>query len=126
MEEELSIYKLLPEKEINKNNINIFNLNPVDEVDNNASKIDKNQYLYKVNLSGKINAVPLTNIIFYDNQNKTLPIGMDLSTQILVDVNKLKLAKKDSFDFNYITFENEQDDFSDIKINKVNVLEFDA
>ena len=126
MEEELSIYKLLPEKEINKNNINIFNLNPVDEVDNNASKIDKNQYLYKVNLSGKINAVPLTNIIFYDNQNKTLPIGMDLSTQLLVDVNKLKLAKKDSFDFNYITFENEQDDFSDIKINKVNVLEFDA
>lgn len=125
MEEELSIYKLLPEKEINKNNINIFNLNPVDEVDNNASKIDKNQYLYKVNLSGKINAVPLTNIIFYDNQNKTLPIGMDLSTQILVDVNKLKLAKKDSFDFNYITFENEQDDFSNIRINKVNVIEFE-
>lgn len=123
IEEDLSIYKFLPEKEINKNNINIFNLNPVDEI---TKKTGNDKYLYKVNLSGKINAVPFTNIIFYDNQNKTLPIGMDLSTQILVDANKLKLVKKDSFDFNYITFEDEKDDFSNIKINKVNVLEFDS
>ena len=133
-EEELPIYKLINEKEINKNNINLFNFNPVDEIEhadknNNSSnmEIGKNKaYLYKINLSQKINAVPLTNIFFYDNQNKTLPVGMDLSTQILVDVNKLYLSKKDNFDFNYITFENEADEFSNIKINKVNVIEFDA
>ena len=133
-EEELPIYKLINEKEINKNNINLFNLNPVEEIEqsgknnnSNNTETGKNKaYLYKINLKDKINAVPLTNIIFYDNQNKTLPVGMDLSTQILVDVNKLYLSKKDNFDFNYITFENEADEFSNIKINKVNVIEFDA
>lgn len=124
-DEELPIYKLIYEKEINKNNINLFNINPVQEVI--QSKTEKNKekaYLYKVNLSDKINAIPFTNIIFYDNQNKTLPIGMDLSTKILVDVNKLHLTKQNEFDFNYITFENEEDEFSGIQINKVNVLEF--
>ena len=121
----LTLEQILNKIKLNKNNINIFNLNPVDEVDNNASKIDKNQYLYKVNLSGKINAVPLTNIIFYDNQNKTLPIGMDLSTKMIIDISKLhfKLLKTQSF--NIANFENEEDDFSDLEIKKVNVYEYE-
>ena len=132
--EELPIYKLINEKDINKASINLFNINPVDEIqranqDNKSSSVEINKnkaYLYKINLKDKINAVPLTNIIFYDNQNKTLPVGMDLSTQILVDINKIELSQKENFDFNYITFENENDEFSNIIINKVNVLEFDV
>ena len=125
---------MINEKDINKASINLFNINPVDEIqranqDNKSSSVEINKnkaYLYKINLKDKINAVPLTNIIFYDNQNKTLPVGMDLSTQILVDINKIELSQKENFDFNYITFENESDEFSNIIINKVNVLEFDV
>ena len=62
---------------------------------------------------------------FYDNQNKTLPIGQDLSTKILVDTQKLELKLPLLTNFNIIKFENEKDDFSEIKIKKVKVLEYD-
>ena len=34
------------------------------------------------------NIIPLTNIIFYTNNNKTLPLGMNVSTQVLIDMKK--------------------------------------
>lgn len=124
IEEDLPVYKAITEEEINKNNINIFNINPVLEVDEMLNKNFQNINLYKINLSGKINCVPYTNIIFYDNQNKTLPVGMDLSTKILLDLNKLDLSDKNTFEFNVVNFENPNDEFSKININKVKVLEY--
>ena len=50
---------------------------------------------------------------------------MDLSTKILVDMNKLDLINEISFEFNVVNFENEEDDFSKISIDKINVLEYD-
>ena len=40
-----------------------------------------------------------TNTILYDNNNQTLPEGMDLSTQVLLDCSKFKfdLVKKTKF-----------------------------
>ena len=124
IEEDLPVYKAITEEEINKNNINIFNINPVLEVDEMLNKNFQNINLYKINLSGKINCVPYTNIIFYDNQNKTLPVGMDLSTKILLDLNKLDLSDKNTFEFNVVNFEDPSDEFSKININKVKVLEY--
>lgn len=124
IEEDLPVYKAIAEEEINKNNINVFNINPVLEINEMLSKNLQNINLYKINLSGKINCVPYTNIIFYDNQNKTLPLGMDLSTKILLDLNKLDLSDKNTFEFNVVNFENPNDEFSKIIIDKVKVLEY--
>ena len=124
IEEDLPVYKAIVEEEINKNNINVFNINPVLEINEMLSKNLQNINLYKINLSGKINCIPYTNIIFYDNQNKTLPLGMDLSTKILLDLNKLDLSDKNTFEFNVVNFENPNDEFSKIIINKVKVLEY--
>ena len=124
IEEDLPVYKAITEEEINKNNINIFNINPVLEVNEMLSKNLKSINLYKINLTGSINCVPYTNIIFYDNQNKTLPVGMDLSTKILLDLNKLDLSDKNTFEFNVVNFEDPSDEFSKININKVKVLEY--
>ena len=66
-----------------------------------------------------------TNIIFYDNQNKTLPIGQDLSTKILIDVSKLELELKEKSTFKMLKFENEKDDFSNINIKTINLFEYD-
>ena len=40
-----------------------------------------------------------SNIMFFDNMNQTLPIGMNLSDEVLVDLNKYKLVenKKEEF-----------------------------
>jgi hypothetical protein len=71
------------------------------------------------------NAVDYTNIIFYDNQNKTLPVGQDLSTKILVDTSKLKLKLKDKSTFRIIQFEEENNDFSKTVIKTIHVFEYD-
>ena len=44
-----------------------------------------------------------SNIIFYDNFNKTLPLGMNLSSDVLIDADKLnlKFSKEESFYINY-------------------------
>ena len=58
-------------------------------------KSNKIVELIKVNLSNKEHALYLTNIVFFDNQNKTLPMGMDLSSKVVI--NKINLnSKKDS------------------------------
>lgn len=124
IDDELPVYKAV-EEELNKNDINVFNINPEKEISEILSSKTNTLNLYKINLKGKTNCIPYTNIIFYDNQNKTLPLGMDLSTKILVDTNKINLVSKSKFDFNVINFENKEDEFTKVNINKVTVLEYD-
>ena len=45
-----------------------------------------------MNIPDGSNILPLTNIIFYTNNNKTLPEGMDVSTQVLIDMNKFNFV----------------------------------
>ena len=124
IDDELPVYMAV-EDELNNNNINVFNINPESEISELLNSKVSLLNLYKINLKGKTNCIPYTNIIFYDNQNKTLPLGMDLSTKILVDTNKMNLIAKSKFDFNVISFEDKNDEFSKMSINKVTVLEYD-
>ena len=64
--------------------------------------------------------------IFYDNQNKTLPIGQDLSTKILVDVSKLDMKLKGKSSFKMVDFEKDNEDFSTIKIKTITVFEYEG
>ena len=66
----------------------------------------------------------LFNIIFYDNQNKTLPLGQDLSTKILVDTSKLELKLKGKKEFHIVNFEEKDNDFSNINIKTIEVCEY--
>ncbi len=45
-------------------------------------------------MSENTKAIPLTNIIYYDNNNITLPLGMDVTDKVLVDMSKLKLEPR--------------------------------
>ncbi len=44
-----------------------------------------------------------SNIMFFDNFNKTLPVGMDLGTEVLANLNVIKLekVKEEEFHINY-------------------------
>lgn len=122
--EELPVYKAIPGEELNPSQINIFNINPEKEIKELLQTEENKINFYKINLKEGINAVGYTNIIFYDNQNKTLPIGQDLSTKILIDVSKLEIELKEKSAFKIVEFENEKDDFSEINIKTVNLFEY--
>lgn len=123
--EDLPIYKAMAEDKLDVKNINVFNINPLNEIQRAVSE-DKNKInFYKINLTRGQNAISYTNIIFYDNQNKTLPVGQDLSTRILVDVSKMNLDLKEKKVFKIAKMEDEKDDFSKVVIKTVTVFEYD-
>ena len=62
-------------------------LNPYNLVDDTS--IEK---VYKTNANEQTHLVYMSNIIFYDNINKTLPLGMDKSSKVIFKVGNLKKA----------------------------------
>lgn len=79
-------------KLLNTEGYGIFNINP-----KNALYKIKNEpivNLYAIHLKSSSSAIGLSNIIYYDNFNKTLPKGMDISDEVLLDVAKLDLELK--------------------------------
>lgn len=122
--ENLPVYKAINNRELDDKEINVFNINPEKEMQE-AIKSDGNDInLYKINLKEGTKGIGFTNIIFYDNQNKTLPVGMDLSTKMIVDTSKLHLNLLSKKLFKVIDFENTDDDFSEFIIKDVNVFEY--
>lgn len=80
------------DKSLNTQEYGIFNINPENALSkkNNLSRIN----LYSIHLQSTTPAVGLSNIIYYDNLNKTLPFGMDISDEVLLDMSKLNLELK--------------------------------
>jgi len=51
--------------------------------------------LYRFNVKESMPIIYLTNSIFYDNSNKTLPLGMDITQKALIDLKLFELDLKD-------------------------------
>lgn len=109
----------------NKKNIegiNIFYINPREALEKELDSKKTKLILCRVNIKENTPAVFYTNIMFYDNFNKTLPVGMNISSEVLVDVDKLnlKLVKEETF---YINHKENEFNFS---TKEIKVYEYDA
>ena len=123
--DDLPVYKATENKLLDEKEFNIFEINPEKEIHNIIKTKENKINFYKINLKKDVNGISYTNCIFYDNQNKTLPIGQDLSTKILIDISKLDMRIKRKKIFKIVHFNDENDDFSDITIKTVRVFEYD-
>ena len=94
----------------------------VDEFLKQEKNIDK-LYLYKIKLPKGTNYIAFTNIIFFDNKNMTLPLGMNLSNKILVDLSNVTVHEDKTREINKLQFEEDDDDFSNIVIKNINLNE---
>ena len=105
--------------EIDLNNLNIFHLDENKAVENYKEETIN---LYKLNYKEAMPIIYYSNIIFYDNSNKTLPLGMNLSDEVLVNLKNcsLKEISKETFKINYLLNEYTN------KIVTVNVIEYDT
>lgn len=65
----------------------IYNIDINDELRHMNSE-DVSFNLFKLRLNENVNMLPYTNIAFYNNNNKTLPCGMDISSQCIIDMSK--------------------------------------
>lgn len=97
-----------------ENKILKLELNPQKLINN-----EKEVNLYKLNLKDKSHILSFTNIIFFTNRNKTLPLGMDYSTEVLVnlkDNNIVKIKEKTNHIIN----------LSKNSVTKLNIFEYNC
>lgn len=117
---DLPLYKASNEK-ILPEGFNKFSLSPFETLDE-LEKIEtsKETYLYKINVEKGTKLAVYSNIVFFENTNKTLPLGMDVSKECLINLDLYSLDLKDKEDFNINMFKDEFNNF----VKKVKVYEY--
>ena len=89
-DQKISLYALEDlENEPEKDKYKMFNLDIVSELKDYSGNKDKLK-LIKLNIRKDVSLLYYTNIVFYMNNNKTLPLGMENSTNVLINMKDLK------------------------------------
>ena len=90
---EMPLYKVVPITDnIHEEDFSIFDINVESELQNYQDSGEGAVNLIKLNFKEDMPLLYYSNIIFYDNTNQTLPEGMDLSSNVLVDCKKFDFS----------------------------------
>ena len=126
LEQEIAGYKWIEENQnIDTNEFNVFNLNAEKEIENALRNSESGKVnLYKMNFAKGIKAIAFSNCVYYDNQNKTLPAGMDKDTRMLVKILDTDITLENKKVIRVGMLEDEKEDPSKLIIKTINVLEY--
>ncbi len=122
----MPLYKLVPiSKNLEEDEFEIFNISIENELEEVASEDEGAYNLISLNYKEGMPLLYYTNAMFYDNTNKTLPMGMNLSSKVLVDNRRLEfsLVNKTKFRTNAYFKEN---DSNHPKCKDIFVYEYDV
>lgn len=97
-------------------NLEVFYADPTEILQDKKKEIN----IHRITINNKVKVIGFSNIIFYNNTNKTLPLGMEYSTGILLNLKNLPVELKRTKTNNKITFEDNK-----IKATKLNIFEYD-
>ena len=124
---DFSIYKVAPIIEkIQENSFEVYDLNIENALSNFEDNGEGALNLIKLNLKEDMPLLFYSNIIYFDNNNQTLPEGMDMSSRVLLDTKKFtfKLVAKTKFRTNnYFT---ESNNLTSPKSKDIFVYEYDV
>ncbi len=123
---DMPLYQLVPiSKNIEEEEFDLFNINLENELEQFASDTEGAYNLICLNYKEGMPLLYYTNAMFYDNTNKTLPIGMNLSSKVLVDNRRLEfsLVNKTKFRTNLYFSEH---DLKNPKCKDIFVYEYDV
>ena len=126
IEEEMYVYRATNNK-VTFSGLQMFNLSEEDELNKCFKEYSKSDkiYLYRLKLSKGANLIGISNIILYNNKNMTLPVGMQESNKVLLDINEIDLKEKSTSKLNVKYMENEKNDFSDVLLRNIEVIELE-
>ena len=117
-----AVYRVASQEEIDVKKFNLFSIRMEDEIVKILQDISKNR-IYRVNFKEGTNLLAYTNTIYSEFSNRTLPIGMDVNSEILVDMSKFRLEEVTTSNFRIITAEKEN---GKVETKDFEVIEFDA
>ena len=116
---DMPIYKL-SNKTIEDEKWLIMNINAKDEIENNKEEAET-LILNRINIKENMPFIFYSNIMFFDNLNQTLPLGMDITQKVLVNLQEYeyKLVSRKDFNMNYL-----KDEYNNV-IKKIEVYEYE-
>ena len=124
---EMTLYKVVPnDAEIAIDGYDIYNIDVEDELRNYNIDNESNLKIIKLNFKTDYPINYYTNIAIFDNFNKTLPLGMDLSTKALIDANKFDFSLINEINFKTNNYLNNIKDIISPKVYTINLLEYDV
>ena len=118
----MPVYKL-SDNNLEENKLNTFSILAEEELEileDDVSGLN----LYKINLKEKTPIIAFSNIVYYDNKNQTLPLGMHVAKKFLLNSNLLELEVSKKKDINVIYRKKEQNEFEKIEATKIHVIEY--
>ena len=80
------------DKVLNTDEFGVFTINPEHAI-NKVKDMDKIN-LYRVRIKEQMPVAMFSNIIYYDNINKTLPLGMNVTDEGLIDMSRFNFELK--------------------------------
>ena len=127
LEEDMYVYKAMSD-ELDLNELQIFSLNEENELKQylKRNKLKRKNNLYRIKLPKGTNFIAFSNIIFYNNQNMTLPVGMQQSDKILIDLASLNLKEVNTKTIGKAYLEDEKNDFSKVIVKSISVHELEC
>ena len=120
----MPVYKCTLEEKM-QNQFNIFSIRGEQAIKEIKNPENKRLNLYKIKLKENTNVAALTNIVYYDNINKTLPLGMNVEQGVLLDNNKIKLKMIKKEKINVLRYKEEKNEMAGTYIETINVKEFE-
>ena len=97
---DMSLYKLVQiPNVIDEDSLMVMDMNAQKELENYDNKRSSALNLIKINFKENMPLIYYSNIIYYDNTNKTLPEGMNISSRVLIDCSRFnfKLINQKKF-----------------------------
>ncbi len=127
LKEDMYVYKAMSE-ELDDKGLQVFSLNEESELKEylEHNKLKRKNNLYRIKLPKGTNFIAFSNIVFYNNQNMTLPVGMQQSDKILIDLPSLNLEEVNTKTIGKAYLEDEKDDFSKVIVKSISVHEIEC
>lgn len=112
--------------EIDKFGYGTYDIIPEDALQKIKNMPEAEFNLYKINIKEDMPLIYYTNIMFYDNFNQTLPLGMNVKSKVLIDADKLEFIPVNMITFNISDDFLENEIISKPSIKKIMLCEYDV
>ena len=106
-------------QELQGKGLDIFYISPQEAIKDYKTE-EKAIIFNKVNLREGMPAIFYTNSMYYDNMHKTLPVGMDVSSKVLLDFSEFSIKLVSRKDFRVNSLKNEVEN----EIKNIQVFEY--
>lgn len=107
------------------NRFNVFNIEGKKAIQDLLKEDNPIFNMYKINLKENTQILGFTNIAYFENNNRTLPLGMNVSESVLIDNNLIELELKEKQDLKIVTYKDFNDELSDIIIKTIKIEEYE-